>query len=228
VPDETTPPEGTPSTPEAPGIDWDSPDNPYLKRFQDTQSAYTQGQQELAELRRLQQDPEAYLNLGREQGWIEYDDPNTAAPEGVDPYVAQTQQELAELRQWREQVEAERQAERIAAGEELFHQDLDQWAQQDGVQLSQADHNAILGLLMRTPGVDPTQESAARQVYEAHVAEKKAEREALETEIYQRLGRPRVPTPPTGGMTASGTPNWSAMSEAEINERMAERLRGNA
>jgi hypothetical protein len=224
VPEETTPPQGTPSTPEAPSIDWDSPDNPYLKRFQDTQASYTQNQQELARLKAYEDDPNAFLELGKGKGWIEYEEP-TPEP-GVDPRLAQTQQELADMRQWREQVEAERQAERTAAGEELFHQDLDGWAEKDGVKLSQADHNAIFGMLMRAP--DPTQESAARQVYEAHVAHKKAEREQWEQEYQEARRRPRVPTAPMSGDTHTGTPDWSGMSEEQINEYLAARIAGTA
>jgi hypothetical protein len=130
------------------------------------------------------------------------------------------------MRQWREQVEAERQAERTAAGEELFHQDLDGWAEKDGVKLSQADHNAIFGMLMRAP--DPTQESAARQVYEAHVAHKKAEREQWEQEYQEARRRPRVPTAPMSGDTHTGTPDWSGMSEEQINEYLAARIAGTA
>jgi hypothetical protein len=128
------------------------------------------------------------------------------------------------MREWRQQVEAERQQQQVAAGEELFHTDLDTWAESDGVKLSQADHNAIFGMLMRS--ADPTQESAARQVYEAHVAAKKADREALEAEIREQARRPRVPTPPTGGSPHTGTPNWGEMSEADVNEYMAARMAG--
>lgn len=219
---ETTPPEGTPSTPEAPSIDWDSPDNPYLKRYTDTQASYTQNQQRLKELERYEQDPQAYLDLGKQQGWIEVEDPE--ASEFDDPRVTQMASRLEAAEQRLTQYETRFQAEDRAAGEELFHQDLDSWAGQDGVTLSKADHNAIFGMLMKAP--DPTQEAAARQVYEAHVAHKKTEREQLEQEIREQMRRPRVPTPPTGGAAHTGVPNWSEMSEAEINEYMAARAAG--
>jgi hypothetical protein len=128
------------------------------------------------------------------------------------------------MREWRQQVEAERQQQQVAAGEQQFHAGLDDWAKEDGVKLSKADHNAIFGMLLRS--ADPADESTARQVYEAHVAAKKADREALEAEIREQARRPRVPTPPTGGAAHTGTPNWGEMTEADINEYMAARMAG--
>lgn len=206
-------------------VDWDSPDNPYRQRFQDTQSAYTQGQQELARLKRYEEDPNAYYELGAKHGvQFEFENPNGGQGGGQQQAPDQTAQELAELRQWREQVDAERQAQQAAAGEELFHTDLDSWAKEQDVTLSQADHNAIFGLLMRSP--DPTQESVARQIFEAHVAHKKAERDSWQQEYEEQRRRPRVPTPPAGGAAHTGAPNWREMSESEQNEYMAQRAAG--
>jgi hypothetical protein len=66
VPEETTPPEGTPSTPEAPN--WDSPDNPYLKRFQDTQSVLHAEPAAPEGTERYEQDPQAYIRARRKHG----------------------------------------------------------------------------------------------------------------------------------------------------------------
>lgn len=218
MPDETTPPAGN-SVSEAPSIDWDSPDNPYVKRFHDTQASFTQNQQRLRELELYETDPDAYFKLGQKHG-VEFEFPNQ--DQGQQTGDPQTAQELAELKAWRDQVEGERQQERQAAGEELFHQDLDEWAQEEGVKLSTADHNAIFGLLMKSP--DPTQESAARQIFEAHVAHKKSERDEIEQELREAMKRPRVPhTPGAGGAANTAVPDWSQMSRAEIDKYMAER-----
>jgi hypothetical protein len=91
------------------------------------------------------------------------------------------------------------------------------------VKLSKSDHNAIFGLLMKAP--DPTQESAARQIFDAHVAQVKADREALEAEIREQMKRPRVPHTPTSGGTETGVVDYDGMSRAEINRVMAEQVR---
>jgi hypothetical protein len=210
VPEETTPPEGTPSTP---SIDWDSPDNPYVKRFQDTQSAYTTNQQELARLKAFEQDPQAYLELGRQQGWIEIEEPAAEPEPGVDPRVAQLEQQNAELMTWREQVEADRQAQRVAEGEQQFQSDLDGWAKQEGLQLSKWDRMAILQqtLAAEEPGPD-----AAKAAFDAFAEDARSNQP-----------RPRVPTPPSGGQPNTGTPKWGEMSQGEIDEYMAQRVAGN-
>jgi hypothetical protein len=71
VPDETTPDLGNSVENAAAPIDWDSPDNPYLKRYTDTQSEYTRNQQRLKELERYEQDPQAFIELGKTKGWVE-------------------------------------------------------------------------------------------------------------------------------------------------------------
>jgi hypothetical protein len=146
VPEETTPPEGTPSTPVAP--DWDSPDNPYRKRFEDTQSAYTQNQQRLKELERYEQDPQAYYELGAKHGvQFEFEDPNQPAGTEPDQYA----QQLTAYEQRIAQLEARAQAESQAAGKELFVSNNDDWAKEAGVELEPWEHNAIFGALIQSP-----------------------------------------------------------------------------
>lgn len=203
-------------------VDWESDDNPYRKRFTDTQASFTQNQQRLKDLERYEQDPTAYLELGKKQGWIEIDDPNQPPPDNgqqPDPYADR----FAALEAKQAAFDARIQQENAAAGEELFHADLDTWAKTENIELSKADHNAIFGLLMQSP--DPTQESAARQIFEAHVADKKAEREALEAEIREQMRRPRVPHTPANGGTDTGVVNYDDMSRAEIDRAMAEQVR---
>lgn len=202
--------------------DWNSLDNPYLKRFQDTQASFTQGQQELARLKRYEEDPNAYYELGAKHG-VEFEFPGQqqAQQQGQeDPYAARLEAAEARLAAH----DARIAAENAAAGEELFHADLDSWAEADGVKLSKADHNAIFGLLMKAP--DPTQEATARQIFDAHVADRKAEREAWQQEYEEQRKRPRVPTPPVGGAAHTGAPNWREMSESDQNEYMAQRAAG--
>jgi hypothetical protein len=109
-------PEGGQATPPEPTHDWE-------KDYKELQATYTQSQQRLKDLERYEQDPTAFLDLGKKQGWIEIDEP--APDPTIDPRLAQTQQELAEMREWRQQVEAERQQQQVAAGEQQFHTGLD-------------------------------------------------------------------------------------------------------
>lgn len=201
-----------------PTIDWESPDNPYLKRYQDTH-AWGNGLNE--RVQKYESDPQAFLELGKGKGWIEVDEQQQGG--GEDPYAERwARLEAAESRI--AEHDARIAAENVAAGEELFHTDLDSWAEKDGVKLSKADHNAIFGMLMKAP--DPTQESAAREVYEAHVGHKKAEREALEAEIREQMKRPRVPTTPANGQVATGTKPFHEMSRDERDQWVLERMQG--
>lgn len=208
-------------------IDWESDDNPYKGRFTETQASYTRGQQELADLRRLQEDPQAYIELGKQKGWVEIEEEQAHqqanAPQGADETFAQYQQRLEAAEARLARLDEREAAENAAAGEELFHQDLDKWAEEEGVKLSQADHNAIFGLLMKAP--DPTQESAARQIFDAHVAHKKTEREQLEAEIREQMRRPRAPHVPTSGAAETGVPDYDNMTRAEVDAFMAEQVR---
>jgi len=214
-----------PAAAAAAAIDWESDDNPFKKRFQDTQASYTTNQQELARLKRLEEDPQAYLELGKGKGWVEVDE-TQAPPAGgqADETLAQYQQRLEAAEARLEAHDARIASENAAAGEELFHQDLDTWAETEGVKLSKADHNAIFGLLMKAP--DPTQEATARQIFDAHVADKKAERETWETEYAEARKRPRVPHVPGGGSAETGVaPDYEGMTRAQIDREMAERVR---
>jgi hypothetical protein len=189
-----------------PAHDWE-------KDYKELQATYTQSQQRLKDLERYEADPQAYLELGRQQGWIEIEEPAAAEPEpGVDPRVAQLEQQNAELMTWREQVEADRQAQRVAEGEQQFQSDLDGWAKQEGLQLSKWDRMAILQqtLAAEEPGPD-----AAKAAFDAFAEDARSNQP-----------RPRVPTPPSGGQPNTGTPNWNEMSEAAQAEHMAERLAG--
>jgi cell shape-determining protein MreC len=141
VPEETTPVEGTPSTPEAPN--WDSPDNPYLKRFQDTQASYTQNQQELARLKALEQDQQAYIELGKQQGWIEVEDPNAVNDEFLDPRLAQMIERDAAREERLAQLEQRAQAEELEASREQFRDNNAAWAKEAGVEFDKADHAAV-------------------------------------------------------------------------------------
>jgi hypothetical protein len=222
VPEETTPVEGTPSTPEAPN--WDSPDNPYLKRFQDTQASYTQNQQELARLKALEQDQQAYIELGKQQGWIEVEDPNAVNDEFLDPRLAQMIERDAAREERLAQLEQRAQAEELEASREQFRDNNAAWAKEAGVEFDKADHAAVLGLLFETD--DPTSMDAHQRVFADYVAQLKARDEAKQAAWEEARRRPRVPTPPTGGQAATGAPNWGEMSEAQINEYMAERAAG--
>jgi hypothetical protein len=211
-------PETGQATPETPQHDWE-------KDYKELQATYTQSQQRLKELERYEQDPNAFIELGKTKGWVEIEEAQqqAATPQQGDETQQQYLQRLEAAEQRLAEHDARIAAENAAAGEELFHQDLDTWAEAEGVKLSKADHNAIFGLLMKAP--DPTQESAARQIFEAHVADKKAEREAIEAEIRESLKRPRVPHVPTNGGTETGVVDYDNMSRAEIAAVMAEQVR---
>jgi DNA repair exonuclease SbcCD ATPase subunit len=200
--------------PEPPQHDWE-------KDYKELQATYTQSQQRLKELERYESDPQAFIELGKQRGWVEIEEAQQQQ-QADDPYADRWQRlEAAESRL--AEHDARVAAENAAAGEELFHADLDTWAEQEGVKLSKADHNAIFGLLMKAP--DPTQETVARQIFDAHVADRKAEREALEAEIREQLKRPRVPHVPTSGGTETGVVDYDSMSRAEADRVMAEQVR---
>jgi hypothetical protein len=211
-------PETGQATQEAPQHDWE-------KDYKELQATYTQSQQRLKELERYEQDPNAFIELGKTKGWVEIEEAQQAAatPQQGDETQQQYLQRLEAAERRLAEHDARIAAENAAAGEELFHQDLDTWAEAEGVKLSKADHNAIFGLLMKAP--DPTQESAARQIFEAHVADKKAEREAIEKEIRESMRRPRAPHVPTSGATETGVVDYDNMSRAEIDAAMAEQVR---
>jgi hypothetical protein len=192
-----------------PAHDWE-------KDYKELQATYTQSQQRLKDLERYESDPQAYYELGAKHGvQFEFEEPAAAEPEpGVDPRVAQLEQQNAELMTWREQVEADRQAQRVAEGEQQFQSDLDGWAKQEGLQLSKWDRMAILQatLAAEEPGPD-----AAKAAFDAFAEDARSNQP-----------RPRVPTPPSGGQPNTGTPKWGEMSESDINEYMAQRFAGNA
>lgn len=207
-------PEGGQATPETPQHDWE-------KDYKELQATYTQGQQRLKELERLEQDPNAYLELGKTKGWVEFDEPTQTPPGNEqDPYA----ERFAALEAKQAAFDARIEKENAAAGKAAFEDDLNTWADAEDIKLSAADHAAIFGLLMQAP--DPTQESAARQIFEAHVAHKKTEREAIEAEVREQMKRPRVPHVPTAGASATGEPDWSQMTPGQINQYMAEKVRG--
>jgi hypothetical protein len=197
------------AAPAPPAHDWE-------KDYKELQATYTQSQQRLKDLERYEQDPQAYYELGAKHGvQFEFEEPAQEMPEpGVDPRVAQLEQQIAEQQAWREQVEADRQAQRVAEGEQQFQADLDGWATQEGLQLSKWDRMAILQatLAAEEPGPD-----AAKAAFDAFAEDARSNQ-----------ARPRVPTPPTGGQPNTGTPKWGEMSEGEIAEYMAQRVAGNA
>lgn len=215
-------PTGNTADPATTPIDWESPDNPYGQRYREAQSHLTPLQQENARLKAIESDPNAYLELGKQQGWIEFDDPNPGQPtndQQPDPYA----ERFAALEARQAAVDARIAEENAAAGQELFHADLDKWASESDIKLTKADHNAIFGLLMQAP--DPTQESVARQIFDAHTADKKAERAAIEAEIREQMKRPRVPHTPAAGGTDTGVRTYDDMTRTEINREMAEQVR---
>jgi hypothetical protein len=219
VPEETTPPEGNSvTTPAAP--DWDSPDNPYLKRYTDTQSAYTQNQQRLRELEQYENDRDAYFKLGEKHGvQFEIEEEQPAAPTG-DP---QTAAELAELRAWKEEVQQERQERAYAEGEKAVRGQHNEWAKEAGLTLSDFDHDAIIKRALDSGANDIDD---VKRVFDEYAAHKTAEREAILAEAAEARRRPRAPHVPGGGGADTGTPDFSQMTEAQALAWQVERARG--
>lgn len=201
-------------------IDWESDENPYRKRYTDTQSEYTRNQQRLRELEQYEQSSQAYLELGKQKGWIEIEDPNAGGgQQEQDPYA----ERVAALEARQAQIDARIAQENAAAGEQAFYEDIDAWAKEAGTTLSQADRNAMLWLVVNSP--NPEEEATARRIFDAHVAQKKSEREAWESEYEEARKRPRVPHVPTNGGTETGVVDYSKMTDREADQYMAEQLR---
>jgi hypothetical protein len=224
VPDEVTPETGNTTETTAAQVDWESAENPYLQRYRDAQSHLTPVQQENARLKALEQDQQAYIELGKQQGWIEVEDPNAVNDEFLDPRLAQMIERDAAREERLAQLEQRAQAEELEASREQFRDNNAAWAKEAGVEFDKADHAAVLGLLFETD--DPTSMDAHQRVFADYVAQLKARDEAKQAAWEEARRRPRVPTPPTGGQAATGAPNWGEMSEAQINEYMAERAAG--
>lgn len=219
VPEETTPLEGNSvTTPAAP--DWDSPDNPYLKRYTDTQSAYTQNQQRLRELEQYESDRDAYIRLGEKHG-VQFEIEDEQQP-GVDPELAALRQQVQAQEQWRTEVEQERQERAYAEGEKAVRGQHDEWAKEAGLTLSDFDHDAIIKRALDSGANDIDD---VKGIFDAYVEHRKGEREAWAQEYEQTRKRPRVPTAPVNGQTATGAPNWGEMTPEEIDQYMAERVR---
>src|SRR4051812_9356556 len=119
-------PEEGQATPEAPQHDWE-------KDYKALQATYTQDRQRLKELERYEQDSNAYLELGKTKGWVEFDEPTETPPSAGDESQQQYLQRLEAAEARLAEHDARIAAENAAAGEELFHQDLDKWAGADNV-----------------------------------------------------------------------------------------------
>jgi hypothetical protein len=163
-------PDGNTADPSTTQIDWESrPTTRTRKRYRHAERTYTPTSRNSRASRRSKTTRNAYLELGKTKGWVEFDEPAEQAPQQGTRRSSSTWQRLEAAEARLAEHDARIAAENAAAGEELFHQDLDTWAEAEGVKLSKSDHNAIFGLLMQAP--DPTQESAARQIFDAHVAQ---------------------------------------------------------
>jgi hypothetical protein len=221
VPEETTPPEGNSvTTPAAP--DWDSPDNPYLKRYTDTQSAYTQNQQRLRELEQYESDRDAYIRLGEKHG-VQFEIEEEQQQPGIDPELAALRQQVQAQEQWRTEVEQERQERAYAEGEKAVRGQHDEWAKEAGLKLSDFDHDAIIKRALDSGANDIDD---VKRVFDEYAAHKTAEREAILAEAAEARRRPRAPHVPGGGGADTGTPDFSQMTEAQALAWQVERARG--
>jgi hypothetical protein len=199
----------------------------YAKRYNDLRPQYDrtyaenqQLQDRLRELEQYENDRDAYFKLGEKHGvQFEIEEEQQAAPTG-DP---QTAAELAELRAWKEEVQQERQERAYAEGEKAVRGQHNEWAKEAGLTLSDFDHDAIIKRALDSGANDIDD---VKRVFDAYVAHKTAEREAILAEAAEARRRPRAPHVPGGGGADTGTPDFSQMTEAQALAWQVERARG--
>lgn len=215
-------PEGTPGAPgnspapEAPAAP--ATDVNWEQRFKDTQAAYTQSQQELAELRRLAdgEDPDALKAVLDKYGY-QLDEPEEepAPPEGAAPAADPRIEEIA---QWKAQQEQAQQQATINAEWAGWAEFVKDKAKTDhGVELTPRE---IKAFQLDSVGKDglPLAPAEAEQVLKDYLTEREAWVESL------RKPRPRAPHIPTGGQAATGGKDPADMTRQELDRWMTDRL----
>jgi hypothetical protein len=74
--------DGIPETGQAP----EPPQHDWEKDYKELQATYTQSQQRLKELERYESDPQAFIELGKQRGWVEIEEAQQQQ-QADDPYA---------------------------------------------------------------------------------------------------------------------------------------------
>lgn len=196
-------------------VDWQ-------KRFVDTQSAYTQSQQELAALRGYETDEEKFLELARKHGYG-FEEPVEEQPDYGDDQLAAARAEIEALKSTFETrvsaVENRFQQADIQTGRQQFNSDLDRMATESGVELDEFDRSAIFQRVLDAdvPGPD-----AARAVFDEFTA---LARERNQRAIDAHIAGKRKAVRPAGssGEAAGNAKPFHEMTEKERVEWMTDR-----
>lgn len=189
------------------------------KDYKALQAEYTRTQQAYKAETGVWDDPEAALARLRERQPDLFEDDTPEPGNAPDPTAA-LRAEIAARDARLDRLEAAENARNQEAGRKAWEGELNGWAATDGVKLTKADLNAIAWEASREN--DPV--AATRGIYDQHVADKKAEIDALKAEIEAERKRPRVPHTVTGGQPGTGVKAVEDMTRAELNRHMAQQL----
>lgn len=200
-----TPPAETPGS----EVNWQ-------ERYSSLQPEYTRASQEAAQYRSLiesarQGDPDAIAQLG-----FEIADDGELDDTPPDP-SAELVARLERIEQAEQQRQSQAQEQQmLATAEAHIGRELDAI---DG--LDAADREVVIDRALRLP---PNADNLP-DIATAH-----AEFVAWDTARQARLkqARKRPPAPPSGGQEGTEAPDWSTMTENQINQYMAERARASA
>lgn len=195
-------------------VDWQ-------KRYTDTHAEYNRLNETL---KRFEADPNSVVEFiekhhptliaadEAEDDGTEWDD--TPAVEDTPDYEA-VQKEVQELRTWqKEQMQAQERA--------TFDREWSGWedhvknqASEKGIELKPRDIKA-LKLDSAQNNAFPVDPAKANEIFEAYVSE-------YFSEPVEPAKRPRAPHVPANGKPNTGQPDWSKMSQIEIDRYMTER-----
>lgn len=212
-----TPTGDSPAEPTAPN--WDDPSNPYIQRHKDTQAAYTRSQQILA-------DPDALLEYVEQNHPDLLEDDGTPVaggePNNESPELAALRQELAALRKDTDTVNQWRQQQTEAQGREAVYRDLDQFAKDKEVTLSDREkRNLLRDALDLVGNGEEFGPQHVQKAFDDHLTYVQGIREAA---LEAKRSRPRVPHIPSGGRPVEGAKPFHEMTDSERLAYQMERL----
>lgn len=175
----------------------------WQQRYESLQPEYTRTTQQL---RRFESDPEALLEFiqAHHPDMLDADEPDPEPDPNLDPDLEDPlSREVQELRAWREQVEQAQQQQVIQQEWSGWEQHVKNLAQQDGVELSRRDINALRVDSHDQNGM-PVGPDKAKQLLDGYLSELTAERERI---IEEARKRPRAPRAPGDGSPATKVPD---------------------
>jgi hypothetical protein len=185
-----------------------SQDN-WEQRAKEQQAGFTKSQQELAAERAIWEDEEAALARFREKFPHRIVESDEESDED-EPDLDEDDQPMT-VGQWKAHLREQAEKEHVQSEQQRFENDLK--AAINGRDLDQWGERAV-------------RFAAASGEIKGPDDLKKQVDEYLERQAPAKT-KPRVPHVPTNGAAATDVPNWDGMTQGEINQYMAERVRAN-